>query len=347
MIIYKKPHRRKNILTGEWVLVSPQRTKRPWKGQVENVLEEKLPEYDPNCYLCPGNKRANGVINPDYKSTFVFQNDFPALLDNKIKNDFKSESLFRAQTVSGTCRVLCFSPKHNLTLAKMNIQDIRKVIDVWIQQVVELGSKYRWVQIFENRGSIMGSSNPHPHGQIWATSWLPNEIYKEDVNQREYYQTNAQPILLDYITREQEFKKRIVTENENWIFLVPFWAIWPFETLLIPKRHITRLPELKEQEKNSLARIIKRMLSAYDKLFNISFPYSMGWHAAPNVISYDESDNQKNNYLHWQLHAHFYPPLLRSASVKKFFVGFEMLAEAQRDITPESAAKRLYDLVES
>lgn len=345
------PHRRKNPLTGEWVLISPQRTKRPWKGQVENSTAGKLPDYDPKCYLCPGNERANGVINPHYTSTFVFTNDFPALIENPEQRTLVEDDIFNVQIVSGTCRVICYSPKHDLTLARMSVEEIKTVVDEWEKQTRELSEKYPWVQLFENRGAMMGSSNPHPHGQLWATSWIPNEPAKEDVNQKEYYKNNQRPLLMDYIFAEKKKKERIVVENDDWIIVVPFWAIWPFESLLVPKRHVLRLFDLNEHEKDSLAKILKQFLFAYDRLFNVSFPYSMGWHGAPNANTNNErgegNGRMTDPYLHWQLHAHFYPPLLRSASIKKFMVGFEMLAEAQRDILPEIVAKRLSELAKS
>ena len=329
------PHRRYNPLTGEWVLVSPHRTKRPWQGKTEVSEINLQPAYDPNCYLCPGNKRAGDAVNPQYEDTFVFINDFSALLpDTEIIND-DSNPLFKSESVKGISKVICFSPKHSLTIPEMEIEEIIKIIETWSLQYEELGKQYKWVQVFENKGSIMGCSNPHPHGQIWASSSLPNEPQKEDVNQREYYLQNQSPLLLDYLNKESNKKKRIVVENEHWVVLVPFWAVWPYETMLVPKRHISYFTDLKRDEQNSLADILKRHLTIYDKLFNISFPYTMGWHSAP----FGDED-----YCHWQLHAHFYPPLLRSATVKKFMVGYEMLAEAQRDITAEQAADRLREL---
>jgi len=278
----------------------------------------------------------------------VFENDFPALLENVKQEEYTGTQYFQKQSVSGICRVICFSPKHNLTLARMSEKEIEKVIETWTEQVEELGTKYRWVQIFENRGAIMGSSNPHPHGQVWATSWLPNEPNKEDMRQSEYFRENKSPLLLDYIREEKKENKRIVIENKDWVIVVPFWAVWPFETLIVPKRHVLRLTELNTMEKYSLAKIIKKLLISYDKLFNISFPYSMGWHGAPNVLQ-SESESiigRTEAYPYWQLHAHYYPPLLRSATIKKFLVGFEMLAEAQRDITAEEAANHLSKLMD-
>lgn len=331
------PHRRYNPLTGEWILVSPHRTQRPWKGQVEKLPPDQRPAYDRTCYLCPGNERAGGLKNPTYESTFVFTNDFAALLPDTPLTGQPSSELLRMQSVRGTCRVVCFSPRHDLTLAQMAVPDIHTVINVWIEQTIELGQQYRWVQVFENKGSIMGCSNPHPHGQIWALDSLPNEPAKEDHHQRQYFDRHRLPLLLQYIKQELQSQERLVVENEHWVALVPYWAIWPYETLLLPRRHVLRLPDLEDPERNSLADILKRLLTRYDRLFETSFPYSMGWHGAP----FDHQDPSP-----WQLHAHFYPPLLRSASVKKFMVGFEMLGEAQRDLTPEQAAERLRELDE-
>ncbi len=332
------PHRRYNQLTGEWVLVSPHRTKRPWQGQVEKPPLEERPSYDPTCYLCPGNKRAGDNRNPQYESTFVFTNDFAALLPQTPDAGETPHPMLRASAVRGTSRVICFSPRHDLTLPEMPTQDIRTVIDVWAEQSSELGETYRWVQVFENKGAIMGCSNPHPHGQIWAGSALPNEPAKEDRQQRAYFEKRGKPLLLDYATLEAEQGDRIVVENDDWLAAVPYWAVWPFEILLMPRRrHIFRLPDLNDRERTALADILKRLLTKYDNLFEVSFPYSMGWHGAP----FDDADP-----AHWQLHAHFYPPLLRSATVKKFMVGYELLAEAQRDLTAEQAAARLRTLSE-
>ena len=329
-------HRRYNPLTGEWVLVSPHRTKRPWQGQQESQLSDNRLEHDPTCYLCPGNERADGKFNPKYENTFVFTNDFAALLPDS-PSVIEESDLFKAQTVKGTSRVICFSPRHDLTLPEMEIESINKIVDLWIEQTKELGKKYKCVQIFENKGAVMGCSNPHPHGQIWAGDILPNEPFKENKMQREYFQKNNSVLLLDYLKEEEKYDERIIIENEHWVILVPYWAVWPFETMLLPRRHVLRLSDLTSDEKKSLADILKRHLTKYDNIFNISFPYTMGWHGAP----FDESDN-----AHWQLHAHFYPPLLRSATVKKFMVGYEMLAEAQRDITAEQAAEKIKSLSE-
>ena len=331
------PHRRHNPLTGEWVQVSPHRTKRPWRGQVEKNPPEVLPPYDPNCYLCPGNERAGGLRNPHYDNTFVFTNDFASLLPDTPPAGEGGHTLLHTQSVQGTCRVICFSPRHDLTLPEMPVEHIRQVVDVWAEQVSQLGQRYRWVQVFENKGAMMGSSNPHPHGQIWALDSLPNEPAKEERKQRAYFAEHTRPLLLDYTQLESQQLERVVIENEHWLAVVPYWAIWPFETLLLPRRHILRLPDLEQAEREALSDILKRLLTRYDNLFETSFPYSMGWHGAPT---------DQDEYPHWQLHAHFYPPLLRSATVKKFMVGYEMLAEAQRDLTPEQAAARLRESTE-
>jgi len=331
------PHRRYNPLSGEYVLVSPQRTKRPWLGQMEKGVPSSRPQYDPECYLCPGNGRASGEINPDYASTLVFENDFAALLADTPANGSGVDQLMQAQSVKGTCRVICYSPRHDLTLSEMTPEAIKGVIDVWSSQYEELGRQYRWVQVFENKGAVMGCSNPHPHGQIWASDFLPNELLKEERQQKYYYTENKSVLLLDYLTLEKKEKTRIIYENQDWLGVVPFWAVWPFEILLIPKQHFLRLPDLSGTKRRSLAEALKSILVRYDNLFETEFPYSMGWHAAPF---------EEGNHSHWQLHAHFYPPLLRSATVKKFMVGYEMLAEPQRDITAEQAAERLNSLSE-
>ena len=328
------PHRRYNPLLGEYVLVSPHRMKRPWQGKVETPTPDNRPSFDLTCYLCPGNTRANGEINPHYEGTSVFENDFRALLDD-VPSFSDHDSLFTVDAVRGTCRVLCFSPQHNLTLPEMALADIRKVVDMWSDQVTELAPHYRYVQVFETKGDIMGTSNAHPHGQIWASDFLPNELAREDEQQAAYYRNHNSPLLLDYITREIEKNERVVTLNEHWVALVPFWAYWPFETMVVPRRHVQRIPDLTFDERDALADLLKRHLSRYDNLFQTSFPYGSGWHSAPN---------DQNNNIHWQLHLHYYPPLLRSATVKKFVASYELLAEGQRDLTPEQAAERLRDL---
>jgi UDPglucose--hexose-1-phosphate uridylyltransferase len=342
-----QPHRRYNPLTDRWVLVSPQRTRRPWLGQIEKAPPDDRPAYDPGCYLCPGNRRASGEINPQYEATFTFTNDFSALLPDIPPAGPTIHPLLQTQSVQGTCRVMCFSPRHDLTLPQMSREEIRKVIDEWARQASELSDRYRWVQIFENKGSLMGASNPHPHGQIWASDSLPNEAALEDRQQRRYLEELRRPLLVDYADLEGEQQVRLVVANHDWMAVVPYWAVWPFETLLMPHRHVLNLPDLRESERENLGDILQRLLIKYDNLFETSFPYSMGWHGAPSTSNQDidaPGGTQTENAAHWQLHAHFYPPLLRSATVKKFMVGYEMLAEAQRDLTPEGAADRLRSL---
>jgi len=327
------PHRRQNALTGDWILVSPHRTKRPWQGKQETAARDSRPPYDPKCYLCPRNERVGGEKNPDYDGTYVFTNDFAAILPEAGPAPGDG-GLLRAEPVAGTSRVICFSPRHDWTLPEMPLAAIRGMVDVWASQTEELGSKYRWVQVFENKGEIMGCSNPHPHGQIWASDSLPNEPAKEDRQQCEYREAHDAPLLLDYLALELQHDERIVVDNAHWVAIVPYWATWPYEILLLPRRHVLRLPELNDTERDALADILKRLLTRYDNLFEVAFPYSMGWHGAP-------TGEGAGDDAHWQLHAHFYPPLLRSATVKKFMVGYEMLAEAQRDLTPEQAAATL------
>ena len=331
------PHRRYNPLTDQWVLVSPHRAKRPWQGQQEKTAEEDKPSHDPSCYLCPGNKRVTGEQNPAYDKPFVFKNDFSALLEDTPAPQTQADPLFQSSLARGESRVVCFSPDHSKTLPLLSVEEIVEVIKVWQQQLVELGQKYQWVQIFENKGAVMGCSNPHPHGQIWANSFLPNEVAREDQSQRNYWQKQGSVLLADYAKRELERKERIVVETEHWLAVVPYWAVWPFETLLMPKTHIKRLTDLSAEQTQDLALALKKLTTKYDNLFEISFPYSMGFHAAP----FNGEENQ-----HWQLHAHFYPPLLRSATVRKFMVGYEMLGESQRDLTAEQAAARLRELSE-
>jgi UDPglucose--hexose-1-phosphate uridylyltransferase len=330
------PHRRYNPLTGDWILVSPHRNKRPWQGQLEKPAVAKLPAYDPDCYLCPGNKRTGEIQNPNYAQTYVFTNDFSALLPEKAPFDI-THPLLKGEAVQGTCKVVCFSPSHNLTLPEMSETGIREVVDTWAVQTNQLGQIYRWVQVFENKGAVMGCSNAHPHGQIWAVNALPNEPSKEDKQQLNYFQRYKNPLLTDYTQLELEQQERIVIQNSHWLAIVPYWAIWPFEILLLPRRHVLRIFDLNASERDALAEILKRLLTRYDNLFEVSFPYSMGWHGAPT---------DHNDYDHWQLHAHFCPPLLRSAMVKKFMVGYEMSAEPQRDLTAEQAAQRLRSLSE-
>lgn len=325
-------HRRFNPLTGEWVLVSPHRGKRPWLGQTETPPGTESVSHDPQCYLCPGNKRVTGETNPDYQDTFVFTNDFSALEDEERSRETSDDPLFVAQPVRGTSRVICFSPDHGKTLPELPQDSIQAVIKSWRDQVAELSKRYTWVQVFENKGAVMGCSNPHPHGQIWAQDRMPTQAEKTDRNLLNYQQEYGTNLLLDYVFRELGAGKRVVEQNDDWAAVVPYWACWPFETLVLPLRHLRHLNELDHLESQNLARILKRLLSRYDNLFRSSFPYSMGWHGQP----FNGGENS-----HWQLHAHFYPPLLRNATVKKFMVGYEMLAEAQRDITPEQAAERL------
>jgi UDPglucose--hexose-1-phosphate uridylyltransferase len=326
------PHRRHNPLTGEWILCSPHRATRPWLGQTEAVHGDDRPAHDPGCYLCAGNTRANGVQNPPYTGTYVFENDFRALLDEPPTGIQPEHELLTRRDANGTCRVICFSPRHDLTLARMAPADIVQVIETWQAQTAELGRKYTWVQVFENKGAVMGCSNPHPHGQIWAMDAVPTLPALEDVNQRAYLQKHGRRLLLDYAELELDRGGRVICANADWAVVVPYWATWPFETLLLPRFEIARMTELTAARTAALAPLMKELLQRYDGLFGCDFPYSMGWHGAP----FDGTDG-----AHWQLHAHFFPPLLRSATVKKFMVGYEMMAEAQRDITPETAAERL------
>ncbi len=330
------PHRRLNPLTNDWVLVSPHRSKRPWQGQFEKAVINERPKYDPACYLCAGNERIGGYKNPDYKGTFVFTNDFSALLNDTPSGDI-NEGLFQAQSESGVCKVICFSEDHSLTIPEMEMSDIRSVVDVWCKEFKELGSNdfINYVQIFENKGSIMGCSNPHPHGQIWASSSIPVEPAKESETQKVYFENKGTTLLGDYLNAELQKEERILVKNDHFVALVPFWAVWPFETMIISRRPVPSILELTEDEKNGLADIYKQLTIKYDNLFETSFAYSAGLHQAPTDGQY---------YPEWHLHMHFYPPLLRSATVKKFMVGYEMLATPQRDITAEQAAQRLRDL---
>ena len=328
------PHRRLNLLTREWVLVSPQRMARPWQGQVESASKVRAPEYDPECYLCPGNTRAGGVRNPAYQSTFVFDNDFPALEPNAPLERNDREGLLIAESEPGICRVVCFSPRHDLTIANMEPGDLRRVVDEWVAQFEDLGRRQEicYVQIIENRGAMMGASNPHPHGQIWAGHSIPNEVAKEQAAQADWLRARGKCLLCEYAELEMRLRERVVDENESFLAVVPYWAIWPFETMIVSKRHITAIDRLNDGERNDLADILKRLTMRYDKLFAISFPYTMGFHQRP-------TDGEAHD--EWHLHLHFYPPLLRSATVRKFMVGYEMLATPQRDITPEAAAERI------
>jgi UDPglucose--hexose-1-phosphate uridylyltransferase len=329
-------HRRLNPLTGEWTLVSPHRMQRPWQGKREAVAATPSLAHDPACYLCPGNLRASGARNPDYPHTFVFDNDFAALHRDAPPERIE-DGLLAAEGESGLCRVLCFSPRHDLTLAQMEIADIERVVDAWVEETVNLGARsdIASVQIFENRGEIMGCSNPHPHGQIWATRHLPNELAKETRTQTDYLLRRGRVLLLDYLGQELERGERIVFANDRFVVLTPYWAVWPFETMILPRRRIGGFDEMDAAEKKALAAALSELTRRYDRLFGVSFPYSMGFHQKPAGGAV---------HSEWQMHAHFYPPLLRSATVKKFMVGFEMLGSPQRDLTPEAAAARLREV---
>jgi UDPglucose--hexose-1-phosphate uridylyltransferase len=334
------PHRRFNPLTREWLLVSPHRTKRPWQGQVEKTVAASNPVYDPACYLCPGNSRAGGNKNPTFDSTFVFDNDFAALLPDASGDSVNERDLLIATPERGICRVVCFSPDHSLTLAKMEPSKIRPVVDTWADQYLDLGGRafIRYVQIFENRGEMMGASNPHPLGQIWASESIPNEPSKERDSLAAYRKAHGACLLCEYLRVEQQKKERLVFENGSFVVLVPFWAVWPFEVLLVSKRHAGSVDKLESAERDDLADALHRIGVRYDNLFSVSFPYTMGFHQAA-------TDGSFGDLAHF--HAHYYPPLLRSATVRKFMVGYEMLGTPQRDITPESAAARLRDCSET
>ena len=334
------PHRRFNPLTRDWVLVSPHRARRPWLGQVEKTPPENLPRYDPSCYLCPGNERAGGVKNPPYTGPFVFDNDFAALLPGPAGDDpGPAHPLLASSPERGLCRVVCFSPRHDLTLPELEDAAIQQVLETWARQSADLGAQdfIRYVQVFENKGAVMGCSNPHPHSQIWSQSQLPNEIARELDSQSAYFAEHHRPLLVDYLAEEDRRRERIIFQNASFTALVPFWAVWPFEILLSARRPCAHLADLKPDEMSDLAAALKQVTTRYDNLFESSFPYSMGFHQAP-------SDGLP--HPEWVLHAHFYPPLLRSATVRKFMVGYEMLAMPQRDITPEAAAARLQALPE-
>jgi len=335
----KHPHRRYNPLLREWVLVSPHRTARPWQGRIEEPAIAVQPRYDPTCYLCPGNERAGGARNPHYSGTFVFENDFAALRPETAPEKFSNADLIVAEGEPGICRVICFSQRHDLTIARMSLKEIGKVLEVWVAQYLELGalSFINWIQIFENRGELMGASNPHPHCQVWANLNPPNELSKESISQMNYYVERKQCLLCDYLTLEIDAGERLVCANESFQAVVPFWAIWPFETIIVGKRHVTGLDELTAVERAQLADILKRVTTRYDNLFQTSFPYTMGFHQRP-------TDGEA--HAEWHLHAHFYPPLLRSATMRKFMVGYELLASPQRDSNAEEAAQRLRGLSE-
>lgn len=329
------PHRRYNPLSDEWILVSPHRTKRPWQGQVEVPPTDTRPPHDPECYLCPGNERSGGLRNPDYQGVFVFDNDFAALLPDVPAGEYvagRSDAppLLRAYAERGICRVICFSPRHDMALAMLDLPTIRTVVDAWAAQTLDLGGQagIGYVQIFENRGAMMGASNPHPHGQIWATGSLPLHVSRELATQQAHFAATGRTLLGDYLELELRLGERVICANAQFVALVPFWAVWPFETLIVSRRAVPDIPALTKSERAGLADILKRITTRYDALFNVSFPYSMGFHQSPR----DGAAHPE-----WHLHAHFYPPLLRSATVRKFMVGFELLGEPQRDITPEQA----------
>jgi UDPglucose--hexose-1-phosphate uridylyltransferase len=326
------PHRRYNPLSDRWVLISPHRNQRPWQGQQDPPAPPPSVRHDPDCYLCPGNQRASGVRNPAYRGPYVFDNDFPALQPEAHAPVHDGDPLMRASSASGVSRVLCFSHDHGLSLPELAPADRQAVIDLWCEQTAELGRRWPWVQVFENKGAMMGCSNPHPHGQIWATNVVPDEPAAEDRAQRDWFAREGKPLLLAYAEREAGLQERVVCQNEQWLAVVPWWAAWPFETLVLPRMAVARLSELDRGARESLSAIVGELTARYDNLFNCTFPYSMGWHGAP----FDAREARP-----WQVHAHFYPPLLRSAQIRKFMVGYEMLAEVQRDLTPEQAAAAL------
>jgi len=335
----KAPHRRYNPLLDEWVLCSPHRLQRPWQGQVEDAPPESRPSYDPTCYLCPGNTRANGQENPAYTTTFAFDNDYPALLPETTVAARDDDGLLVAEPATGRCRVLCFSPRHDLTLAEMDAREIRPVVDAWAAEFEALGGDpaIRYVQVFENKGAMMGCSNPHPHCQVWATGHVPAIPAKKRATQEAYFRRHGRDLVGDYLAKELAEGERVVFRNDHWVALVPFWAVWPFETMLVPARRVGDLPSLAPEERDALADALRRLSARYDNLFRTSFPYSMGFHSRP-------TDGEEHPY--WRLHAVYCPPLLRSATVRKFLVGYELTAEPQRDLTAEDAAARLRDEAE-
>lgn len=331
-----RPHRRYNILTGEWILVSPHRTRRPWQGKLEKVANDERPVYDGDCFLCPGNIRASGDKNPDYKDPYTFQNDFSALLPSGSHEGFKN-GLLEAQSETGICRVVCFSPDHSKTLPVMEVQEIVKVVEKWKEEYLDLGNRedINYVQIFENKGDMMGCSNPHPHGQIWSQFSIPVEVVKKTQHQKKYWESNRRSLLEDYVKQELELRERLVLQNEHFVALVPYWAIWPYEIMILPKKQLQHIGQLDREKGIAFAEIIKQLTIKYDNLFQTSFPYSSGIHQSPT----DGKD-----YPEWHFHMSFYPPLLRSKTVKKFMVGYEMFAGPQRDITAEQAAATLREL---
>jgi UDPglucose--hexose-1-phosphate uridylyltransferase len=339
-VLREQPHRRLNPLTGEWVLVSPHRALRPWQGQVEDVPPDTRPAYDPACYLCPGNTRAGGQHNPGYTGTFVFDNDFAALKADTPAAEMNVDGLLVARGEPGVARVICFSPRHDLSLPGMEVPAIRGVVDVWADEYARLGSRpdIGHVQIFENKGEMMGCSNPHPHGQIWAQQSVPMSAQRETERQAGHYGRHRRTLLGDVLRLERDAGERIVFENDAFVVLVPFWAVWPFETLVVSREPVASVTALGDEGRDGLADVLKRLTARYDNLFGVSFPYSAGIHQAP-------TDGRP--HPEWHLHMHFYPPLLRSATVRKFMVGYEMLAEPQRDVTPESSAERLRALSET
>lgn len=346
MRLLTQPHRRYDPLSDQWILVSADRTKRPWQGSVESLPRADRPHYDPTCYLCPGNARAGGAANPDYAATFVFENDFAALRPD-TPPERAEEGLLLAEAEPGTCRVVCYDPRHDLTMARMTPPAIRRIIDLWATQTTDLGQRYGWVQVFENRGQAMGASNPHPHGQIWAGRSIPRDGTREDATQKRYLERTGRTLLGDYV-RQEAGGPRVVVETANWLIVVPFWAGWPFETLILGKGRAARLADLGDTERDGLAEALLELFVRYDNLFEVEFPYSFGWHQAPFGRAGDGSGPPIDGPLHeagsWRLHGHVYPPLLRSATIRKFMVGYELLAETQRDLTPEDAAARLREV---
>lgn len=323
------------------MLVSPHRALRPWSGQVEAPPVEHVPRFDPGNPLCPGVTRPCGKVTPEYASTYVFTNDFPALLEEGPEPEEGGDPLFRTRTAKGTCRVICYHPHTDVYFTELNVGEVIAIIDEWVRQTVELGRKYTWVQIFENRGAMMGCSNPHPHCQIWASTFLPNEPRIKDDNLREYYRKHGRPMLQDYVEKELQKRERVVYENDEWVVVVPYWAVWPFETMVMPKRQFQRFDGIDGKQKEALARTLQVLVAKYDNLFKCKFPYSMGWHGAPTGSKMEECQP------HWTFHGLYYPPLLRSATVKKFMVGYELLAQAQRDLTAEKAAGLLREQSET